>query len=258
MTVYTAKFPDETGYIDFNKTEDQTWQTLIDRQDKVVVGRACPAFIDGLKILDMPRNKVPQCKDINKVLMDCTGWCVEPVPAIIPQDQFFTMLANRKFPAASFIRIPEELDYLPEPDIFHELYGHCPLLTHQAYADFLEWYGKMALQTDDHGQAILARLFWYTIEFGLIQRDGHTYVYGGGILSSKEETIYAVESDVPERRPLNILDALRTPYCTTIIQPLYYCIEQLEDLYKIQEVDLLALLKQVDRQGDLEAGFTIC
>jgi phenylalanine-4-hydroxylase len=258
MTVYTAKIADESGYIPFDATENSTWHTLVERQDKIVQHRACSSFIEGLATLNMPRDRVPQCRDINIVLQECTGWGVEPVPAIIPQDQFYGLLANRRFPAASFIRIPEELDYLPEPDIFHELYGHCPLLTNQAYADFLQWYGEMALQTDARGQLILARLFWFTIEFGLLKKDNKFYAYGGGILSSKEETIYAVESDIPERRPLDILETLRTPYCTTIIQPLYFYIEDMNDLYKIQDCDLLALLKQVDAEGDIEFSFPAC
>jgi len=257
MTQYVAKQADKNGFIAFTTTENETWQKLIARQDGVVAGRACQAYLDGLSTLNLPRDRIPQCRDINNILLDLTGWQVVPVAALIPQDEFYSLLANRKFPAASFIRIPEELDYLPEPDIFHELYGHCPLLTNQAYADFVEWYGKSALKTDTAGRDILARLFWFTVEFGLMKQNNQFRVYGGGILSSKEETIYAVESDAPKRVPLDALQALRTPYRYDMIQKLYFYIEAIDELYQLQELDLLGLIKQVNTLGDLPPSYEI-
>lgn len=258
MTHYIAKKADQNGVIPFTDIENQTWQTLIERQDEVVQTRACQDFLEGLKKLNLPRDRVPQCKHVNEALLDLTGWSVVPVPALIAQDEFYSLLANRQFPAASFIRIPEELDYLPEPDIFHELYGHVPLLTNQVYADFIEWYGKTALKADAVGRQLSARLFWFTIEFGLIKQDDEFKVYGGGILSSKEETIYAIESDTPKRVPLNILEALRTPYRHDMIQKLYFYIEKMEDLYQLQALDLLKLVKEVEQLGDLPPSYQVC
>lgn len=255
---YVAKKADANGFIHFTDEENETWNILIERQDAIVAQYACQDFLDGLATLNMPRDRVPQCADINKVLNQCTGWSVTPVAAIIPQTEFFTLLAKRQFPAASFIRRRDHLDYLPEPDIFHEFYGHCPLLTNQAYADFVEWYGKSALQADRRGQKILTRLFWFTIEFGLLQHHDEIKVYGGGILSSKEETIYAATSAIPKRIPLDELQALRTPYRYDEIQKLYYTISSMKDLYRIQNMDLLKLLEQAHIHGDIEPSFVLC
>jgi phenylalanine-4-hydroxylase len=255
---YVAKQADANGTIQFSAEENETWNILIDRQDHIVAKYACQDFLDGLEILNLPRDRVPQCADINKILQQRTGWSVTPVDAVIPQSKFFVMLANKEFPAASFIRRRQDLDYLPEPDIFHEFYGHCPLLTNQAYADFVEWYGKSALQADKKGQKILTRLFWFTIEFGLLQHNNEIKVYGGGILSSKEETIYAATSPIPKRVPLDELMALRTPYRYDEIQKLYYTIDSMQDLYRIQKMNLLDLLEQVQIHGDIEPGFVIC
>lgn len=258
MTKYIAKKADANGYIDYNETENKTWHTLITRQMEVVKNRACDEFIHGLNLLNLPTDHVPQCKEVNDVLGDITGWSLTPVPAMIPEKEFYTLLANKNFPAASFIRIPEEIDYLKEPDIFHEIFGHCPLLTNHAYADFVEWYGKTALQCSRKEFKILTRLFWFTIEFGLFKRDDHFQVYGGGILSSPKETVYAVESDIPTRKPLNFLDALRTPYRYDEIQKLYFYIDNLDYLYQLQALDLHDLLRQTTELGDLPPSYKPC
>ena len=168
------------------------------------------------------------------------------------------MLANKSFPCASFIRIPEEIDYIKEPDIFHELYGHCPLLTQKNYADFVQWYGKTALSCDKKELEVVTRLFWFTIEFGLLKTDHGFKVYGGGILSSKEETVYSLESDIPRRKPLDALEALRTPYRYDEIQKLYFYIHDLDELYDIQKMDLQALAKERRKLGDLTPSYQIC
>lgn len=136
-TTYVAHYPDENGYVDYSDEENAVWQILFDRQIKILEGRACPEYIKGLELLNMHREEIPQEADINRVLTKHTGWSVEPVPALIPTEQFFNLLANKKFPAATFIRRRDELDYLQEPDIFHEYFGHCPLLTHKEYAEFM-------------------------------------------------------------------------------------------------------------------------
>jgi phenylalanine-4-hydroxylase len=258
MTKYIAKTPDQNGFLPFTEQEDQTWSILIKRQRKIVETRACKEYLDGLDILNMPEDRVPQCVEISATLGKRTGWSVTPVPALIPAEEFFTLLANKQFPAAAFVRIPEELDYLQEPDIFHEYFGHCPLLTNQAYADFLEWYGKLALSSDEQSRRLLARLFWFTIEFGLIKHEDQFRVYGGWILSSKEETIYSVESDIPKRFPLSVVDALRTPYRHDIIQPVYFYIEQFNDLYKLMEQNLLECVKQAMQAGEFVPEFVTC
>src|SRR6056297_1781095 len=124
---YTAKTPDADGLIQYSDSENAVWRELITRQKQVLPGRACRAFVEALDVLGLPEDRVPQCPEVSAVLRECTGWGVEPVPALIPLDEFFSLLANRMFPAASFIRAPEELDYLEEPDIFHEIFGHTPI-----------------------------------------------------------------------------------------------------------------------------------
>ncbi len=250
QTKYVSKYPNSEGKIEWTLAEDHTWQTLILRQNEIVKNRASDEFITGLDMIDFSMNSVPQHKILNERLGDLTGWAVEPVAALIPANEFFTLLANKKFPAASFIRIPEELDYIQEPDIFHEFYGHVPLLTNKHYADFMEQFGKLALTVDPGWRRRLFRLFWFTIEFGLVKTTKGVRAYGGGMLSSVSETVYSVESNIPKRVPFNALECLRTPYRIDIMQPQYFVLEKFEDLYTIFDQDIKALMKQAKAMGD--------
>jgi phenylalanine-4-hydroxylase len=258
MTEYIAKKTKADGSAEFTQEENETWQILYKRQLEIVKNRACDEFIHGLEVLGMPQDRVPQVPEISKILMEKTGWSVHPVPAIIEVDEFFTLLANKKFPAATFIRTRADLDYIEEPDIFHEYFGHCPLLTNQVYADFLEWYGKFALAADDTVRSLLARLFWFTIEFGLVKTAKGYKVYGGGILSSKNETVYAIDSNKADRRDFDLKNALRTPYRIDIMQPIYYCIENFSDLYELMKVDLVKAAKDAVDSGDFIPTFHTC
>lgn len=247
--VYQSKEVDENGYVNWTDQENDTWSKLFNRQREIIKGRADERFIKGLEILGFTEDKVPQIPDINKKLAECTGWGVHPVPAIIQPKEFFTLLANKKFPAATFIRIPEEMDYLQEPDIFHEVYGHTPLLTNQAYADFMEKFGKLALEADPKDRFKLFRLFWFTIEFGLLKTDDGLRAYGGGILSSIGETQYCL-TDEPECMDFDTLTALRTPYRIDIMQPLYFVLNDFDDLFTILDQDVLGLLAKAKEMGD--------
>ena len=257
MTKYIAKKPDKNGIIDFTAEENETWRILIERQMKVIQNRACDEFLDGLKKLNFPHDRVPQCAEVSKALNAATGWSVVPVDALIPLKEFFRLLANRQFPAASFIRIRAELDYLQEPDIFHEYFGHCPLLMNQAYADFVQWYGETVLQTSKEVQTLLGRLFWFTIEFGLIQTTKGMRVYGGGILSSFEETVYALESKLPERFPFDVKTVLNTSYRYDEIQKAYFVINDLADLFKLKTNMIIDLAKGI-AAGAQGEDFVIC
>lgn len=230
--VYQSKPLDEHGNAHYSEIENATWAFLLHRQKEIIKTRASKEFIKGVELLEFG-NKIPQHKEVSSILNAYTGWGVEPVPALIQPETFFTLLSRKRFPAANFIRIPEELDYIMEPDVFHELFGHCPLLTNGPYAEFMNEYGKLALRADEKLQRRLFRLFWFTIEFGLIKEDNQFKAYGGGILSSKSEVIYSVESEVPERKPLDALDALRTPFRIDILQPVYFYIEKYEDLFNL-------------------------
>jgi phenylalanine-4-hydroxylase len=247
---YIAKAPDANGVIAYTSEEDSVWRDLYARQIKVIENRACEEYVEGLRILDLPKDRVPQCIEISAALTKATGWAVEPVAALIPFNEFFTLLANKKFPAASFIRKREELDYLKEPDIFHEVFGHCPLLTNPIYADFVQIYGELGLKANQKERVLLARLFWFTIEFGLINTAKGLRVYGAGILSSKEETIYALESPAPQRKPFSVMDALRTPYRYDIKQPIYFVIDSYKDIFDLIHTDIMELIRQSQELGE--------
>jgi phenylalanine-4-hydroxylase len=252
---YISKIPNAQGLIDWTKDENKTWHTLITRQADAVKTRACAEFLEGLERIGFSQTHVPQHTEINRRLKDFSGWEVEVVPALIPAKEFFTLLANKRFPAASFIRVPEELDYIQEPDIFHEFYGHVPLLTFMDYANYMEEFGKLALSISPKDRRRLFRLFWFTIEFGLLKSADGIKAYGGGMLSSIHETVYSVESSIPQRVDFDALDALRTPYRIDIPQPLYYVLNQFTDLYKILDQDLIQLLEESKELGDFPALF---
>ena len=183
-TKYVAKTPDENGFIHYTDDENGVWHDLIMRQLDIVQGRACQEFLDGLDILQLPTDRIPQPKEVSEILYQRTGWVVEPVPALINFDRFFRLLSQRRFPAASFIRSREEMDYLQEPDIFHEIFGHCAMLTHPAFARFTEAYGHAGVAAEHKERVLLARLYWFTVEFGLLNTAGGLRSYGGGINSS--------------------------------------------------------------------------
>lgn len=246
---YISRPVDQHGYVQWSDEENKTWSILVERQSKIIEGKACDAFFDGLALLDFPTDRIPQIPDINRILSKATGWGVEPVPAIIQPKEFFTLLANKRFPAATFIRIPEEIDYIEEPDIFHEIYGHTPLLSNQNYADFMEKFGKLALQADPKDSSRLFRLFWFTIEFGLLNTESGLRAYGGGILSSIGETQFCL-SDKPTVQPFDVLTVLRTPYRIDIIQPLYFAINDFSDLFSILDQDILGLLSTSKTLGN--------
>lgn len=251
MSKYVSKQPDQRGIIDWTDAENQTWQTLYNRQVEIVKDRACHEYIEGLRLLHMSPSHVPQLTELTTAFKETTGWCVAPVPAMIKPEQFFELLANKTFPAATFIRTPEDLDYLQEPDIFHEFFGHCPMITHQPFADFIQAYGKLALASKKEHRKYLARLFWFTVEFGLIKTPQGPRCYGGGILSSKNETIYAVESDVPVRKPFDLIEVLRTPYRVDQIQGVYFLIDTFDQLFHLLKEDIATAIETARSLGEL-------
>lgn len=248
-STYVSKPVDTAGNVAYTPEENSVWHELITRQLPHMQGRACDEYMHGLKLLNFPNDRIPQCHEVTKVLQETTGWALEPVPALIPFDRFFHLLANKKFPAATFIRRREELNYLQEPDIFHEAFGHSPLLTNQHYADFTHTYGKLGLNATPEDRVMLAKLYWFTIEFGLIQTDKGLRAYGGGILSSIGETTYALESPIPQRKPFDVIDVLRTPYRIDIMQPIYFVINSFDTLFELTELDLIGLIRKARQLG---------
>lgn len=248
-TKYTAKVPDETGHIPYTEEENRIWAALYERQMKVLPGRACDEYMNALTKLDLPADRVPQPEEVSAVLRKHTGWEVAPVPALISFDKFFALLADKKFPAASFIRTWDEFDYLQEPDVFHEIFGHTPLLVDERFATFTQAYGEYGLKASKEDRVMLAALYWFTVEFGLINSAKGLRAYGSGILSSPGELVYALESDVPQRKPFEPVDALRTPYRIDIYQTVYFVIDSLQDLFDVAQRDLFALIARARKLG---------
>lgn len=248
-TQYQSKASDNDGFINWSEEENQIWSELYHRQMELLPGRACQQYMEGLELLGMSATAIPQLPEINAVLEKATGWQTAEVPALINFTEFFTLLANKRFPVATFIRTREEFNYLQEPDIFHEVFGHCPLLTNPAFAHFTHTYGKLGLAANKEDRVYLARLYWFTVEFGLVKTSEGLRIYGGGILSSPGETLYALESKTPVRNPLTPLDALRTPYRIDIMQPLYYILDQFDDMFSLAEMDIMALVQQAKQLG---------
>ncbi len=247
-TQYVAREPDASGFIHYSDAEHEVWHTLISRQLQLLEGRACEEYLDGIEQLKLPHERIPQLGEINRVLQASTGWQVARVPALIPFQTFFELLASKQFPVATFIRTPEELDYLQEPDIFHEIFGHCPLLTNPWFAEFTHTYGKLGLAASKEQRVYLARLYWLTIEFGLVDTPAGRRIYGGGILSSPKETLYAL-SGVPEHQAFDPLEAMRTPYRIDILQPLYFVLPELKRLFELAHEDIMGLVQQAMRLG---------
>ncbi len=252
---YVSKKPDANGYIQYTAEENLVWKTLYERQIAVVQGRACDEYLIGLEKLALDNKAIPQLPEVNQRLHQLTGWSIEPVAALISAEDFFTLLANRRFPAATFIRFMEELNYVKEPDIFHELFGHCPMLTEPVFADFTQEYAKFVLKCDKKDWPLLQRMFWFTVEFGLILTPKGLRIYGGGILSSIGETTYSVESNLPQRQLFNPLVALRTPYRIDEMQSVYFVIQNYQELYHFTTSNLAALLQEAHQLGEFPPLF---
>ncbi len=251
-TKYAAKTPDAFGYIAYDAAEDAVWRDLFAAQLGPVQAHMAKPYLDGLAKLNMPTHSVPQCPDISAVLMRETGWKVAPVPALIGFERFFAMLADRTFPAASFIRYREDFDYIEEPDIFHEIFGHTPLLTDRRFAGFSQAIGLAGLKAQKQDYSWLIRLYWFTIEFGLTREAGKLKALGSGLASSKTELPHAVVSGAPVLRAFDVIDILRTPYRIDIHQPVYFVIEDLDDLFAAAERDLMADIKLAQAKGLFE------
>lgn len=253
-TKYLARDPDENGFIHYPEEEHKIWGELFNRQIKLIDGKACDEYMDGIAKLGLTPDRIPQLEDVNQVLRKETGWEVAWVPALISFEKFFNLLANKKFPCATFIRTREEMDYLQEPDVFHEIFGHCALLTNPYFAEFTHTYGKLGAAADKQYHVWLARLYWFTVEFGLMDTAQGTRIYGGGILSSIGESQYAL-SDQPEVRDFDIMTVLRTPYRIDIMQPIYYKINGLKQLFDIAHMDIMSHVKEAKSLGLFEPTY---
>lgn len=254
---YEAKVPDQSGHIPYTATEDEIWAALYQRQMAVLPNRACNDYLAALQKLALPSDRVPQPEEVSVILRHYTGWEVAPVPALINFDRFFRLLAQSRFPAASFIRTWDEFDYLKEPDVFHEIFGHTPLLTDTRFAAFTKAYGQYGLHANKDDRAMLARLYWFTVEFGLINTPEGLRAYGAGLLSSPGELEYALTNREVQRKAFDPVEALRTPYRIDIYQPVYFVIDSLEDLFRLAQSDLRTLILQARKLGMRSPEFTL-
>jgi len=242
--------PQQTAY---DSEDNAIWDDLFARQLAVLPGRAASAFMAGLDKLDLGAGGVPDFGAMSEKLGRLTGWSVVPVPMLIPDHVFFWHLANRRFPAGNFIRTRETFDYIQEPDVFHDVFGHVPMLTDPVFADYMQEYGRAGWKAMHHNRLkALGALYWYTVEFGLLLENGNDLkAYGAGILSGPTEAVYAVEAQSPNRIMLNVDRVMRTDYVISDLQPTYFVIDSFEDLYR----------KTVERDFDrlyrsLGTGFT--
>jgi phenylalanine-4-hydroxylase len=237
---------------EFTDEDHWVWDTLFARQQTLLRGRAVEAFEQSLEVLHLSRPGVPNLEELNDKLHARTGWTVVAVPGLVPDDVFFRHLSQRRFPAGNFIRQAKQLDYLEEPDVFHDVFGHVPLLAQPAVADFMQSLGELGLQALEHDALHrLARLYWYTVEFGLARERGKTMIYGAGILSSFGESHYSTESAKPHRVDFDLRRVLRTTYRTDAFQESYFVIERFEDVLDlVQKNDFPALYRELDGQPD--------
>jgi len=224
-------------YAAYTEADHDTYRRLYARQKALLPGLASQAFIDALPSLGI-EDRIPRFEDINQRLRQATGWEIVAVPGLIPEVPFFSLLANRKFPVTDWIRKPEEFDYVVEPDIFHDLFGHVPLLFNPVIADYVQRYGQGGLKAERLGACeMLSRLYWYTIEFGLIREQGEIRAYGAGILSSSGELQHAVTSPLPQRLPLSLERTMRTRYKIDTYQQTYFVIDDFQQLFDMTEGD---------------------
>lgn len=222
----------EPKQTEYSSTEDRIWDDLFARQMDVLPGRAASAFLHGLEKLDLGHGGVPEFGRMSEDLGALTGWSVVPVPMLIPDHVFFWHLANRRFPAGNFIRTRETFDYIQEPDVFHDVFGHVPMLTDPVYADYMQEYGRAGWKAMRHNRLkALGALYWYTVEFGLLLEEGALRAYGAGILSGPTEIVFALEANSPNRIMLNVDRVMRTDYVIDDLQPTYFVIPSFEDLY---------------------------
>ena len=232
-----ANYTCPQNFAAYTAADHDTYRRLYERQRALLPGLASEAFIAALPALGAS-DRIPRFEEVNERLHKATGWELVGVPGLIPEVPFFTLLANRKFPVTDWIRKPEEFEYIVEPDIFHDLFGHVPLLFNPVFADYVQRYGQGGLKAQGLGSCeMLSRLYWYTIEFGLIREAGQLRAYGAGILSSSGELAYSVQSPEPQRIPLELEQTMRTRYKIDTYQQTYFVIDSFEQLFEMTAAD---------------------
>ena len=245
----------DQGWDRYTAREHAVWKTLFERQSRLLPGRACDAFVEGMRQLPIGAEQIPDFRHLSDVLMRHTGWQIVAVPGLVPDDVFFDHLANRRFPAGQFIRKPNELDYLEEPDVFHDVFGHVPMLMNPVIADFVQAYGQGGLRAQQLGVLPnLARVYWYTVKFGLVQQSDGLRIYGSGIASSLTESVFALDDASPNRIGFDLERVMRTLYRIDDFQESYFVLDKLDDLLELAKIDFAPLYARVQTQAELQPG----
>ncbi|KRG72035.1 phenylalanine 4-monooxygenase [Pseudoxanthomonas dokdonensis] len=256
VPVYTTAIV-EQPWDSYRDEDHATWGQLYQRQRELLVGRACDEFLQAQDAMGMSPDKIPRFDELNVVLGKTTGWQLIGVEGLLPELDFFDHLANRRFPVTWWIRRPDQIDYIEEPDLFHDLFGHVPLLMNPLFADYMEAYGKGGVKAhaiDPEALVHLTRLYWYTVEFGLINTPGGLRIYGAGIVSSKGESLYSLESDSPNRLGFDLQRVMRTRYRIDTFQKTYFVIDGFQQLIDATAPDFTPLYQQLQQQDAIAAG----
>jgi phenylalanine-4-hydroxylase len=239
----------------YTAQEHATWRILFERQSRLLPGRACDEFVAGLSELPIGAAAIPDFRRLSDVLMKRTGWQVVAVPGLIPDEVFFGHLAQRRFPVGQFIRKADQLDYIEEPDVFHDVFGHVPMLVNPVIADYIQAYGTGGLRAQRLGVLQhLARVYWYTVEFGLLEQHGGLRIYGAGIASSYTESVFALEAPSPNRIRFDLARVMRTRYRIDDFQETYFVLAHLDQLLELARIDFGPVYERVRGESDLEPG----
>jgi phenylalanine-4-hydroxylase len=256
VPVYATGVVDQP-WDDYSDVDHGVWKTLYQRQREILVGRASDEFLQAQDMMGMSPDRIPRFAELNAVLEAETGWTIVGVEGLLPELDFFEHLANRRFPVSWWIRRPDQLDYIEEPDLFHDLFGHVPLLMIPAFADYMQAYGRGGVKAHGIGADALAnltRLYWYTVEFGLIRQHDGLRIYGSGIVSSKGESIHCLESAAPNRIGFDLERIMRTRYRIDSYQKTYFVIDSFEQLMDATRPDFTPIYARVATQGAIPAG----
>jgi phenylalanine-4-hydroxylase len=256
VPVYTTAVV-EQPWSTYTSTDHETWAALFKRQQLILTGRACREFIDNTRKFGMTPEEIPKFDELNRVLKKSTDWELIGVEGLLPELTFFDHLANRRFPVTWWIRKPEQIDYISEPDLFHDLFGHVPLLLNPLFADYMEAYGCGGVKAHGIGAEALVnltRLYWYTVEFGLIKQDDGLRIYGSGIVSSKGESIHCLESPAPNRIGFDLKRIMRTRYRIDTYQKTYFVIDSFEQLMNATHPDFTPIYAELATQESVPAG----
>jgi phenylalanine-4-hydroxylase len=245
----------DQGWQNYTPEEHAVWKKLYERQTKLLPGRACDEFVAGMRALRIAADKIPDFRQLSDVLMKATGWQVVAVPGLVPDEVFFEHLAHRRFPAGHFIRRADQLDYLEEPDVFHDVFGHVPMLMNPVIADYIQAYGEGGLRAQRLGVLRnLARVYWYTVEFGLVQQKDGLRIYGAGIASSNTESVFALDDPSPNRIGFDLERVMRTHYRIDDFQETYFVIGDLDELLQLARIDFVPVYERVLGAPEFEPG----